>query len=60
MRQPCRVSSSTGECELTALPSVMLLLDSPLLKRLSEGQQGRRSRENKLFLSMIFAFQGTV
>lgn len=60
MRQPCCVNSNTGECELTALPSMTLLADCPLLKRLSEGQQGRSSRENKLFFPVIFAFQGIV
>lgn len=60
MRQPCRVNDNTGECKLMALPSVMLLPDSPLLKRLSEGQQGRSSRQSKMFLPVIFAFQGIV
>lgn len=54
MRQPCCVSHNTGECELMVLPSVMLLPHSPLLKRVSEAQQGR------IFLPAIFASQGIV
>lgn len=46
-----------GEHELMALPSVMVLPYFPLLKRLQKRQQGRNSRENKIFLPLIFEFQ---
>lgn len=46
-----------GECELMALPSVMLLPYFPLLERLSKRQQGRNSRQNKIFLPLILNFR---
>lgn len=58
MRQPCRVSHNTGESELMALPSMMSLPDSPLLKVLSEGQQGRSTRQPNVFLPVIFCSLG--
>lgn len=54
------MSFGTGKHKLISLPLVMLLPDHPLLKRLPEGQQGKSSRQNKIFLLVSLAVQGIV